>query len=101
MDNKRHFKFSQKQKIGGINMNRVLDVKNMKRIVLLEDTGLYLKKGMKGYLRHEDRDEDTAYLDYDNRLVGSGFVLNTFVDGNEYVPYCAERLRYEIIVEEL
>ncbi len=78
-------------------MNRVLDVKNMKRIVLLEDTGLYLKKGMKGYLR----DEDTAYLDYENGLVGSGFVLNTFVDGNEYVPYCAEGLRYEIIEEEL
>ena len=78
-------------------MNRVLDVQNMKRIVLLEDTGLYLKKGMKGYLR----DEDTAYLDYENGLVGSGFVLRTLVDGNEYVPYCAERLRYEIIEEEL
>lgn len=81
-------------------MNRVLDVKNMKRIVLLEDTGLYLKKGMKGYLRDVD-----AYLDYENRLVGSligsGFVLNTFVDGNKYVPYCAEILKYEIIEEEL
>ena len=97
MDNKRHFKFSQKPKIGGINMNEVLDTKNMKRIVLLEDTGLYLKKGMKGYLR----DEDTAYLDYENGLVVSGFVLNTFVDGNEYIPYCAEGLRYEIIEEEL
>lgn len=97
MDNKRHFKFSQKQKIGGVNMNRVLDVKNMKRIVLLEDVGLYLKKGMKGYLKNEN----TAYLDYENGLVGSGFVLNTFVDGNEYVPYCAEGLRYEIIEEEL
>ena len=86
-------------------MNEVLDTKNMKRIVLLEDVGLYLKKGMKGYLRYEDRDddmdEDTAYLDYENGLVGSGFVLNTFVDGNEYVPYCAENLRYEIIEEEL
>ena len=78
-------------------MNRVLDIKNMKRIVLLEDIGLYLKKGMKGYLR----DENTAYLDYENGLVGSGFVLNTFVDGNEYIPYCAEGLRYEIIEEEL
>ena len=72
----------------------------MKRIVLLEDVGLYLKKGMKGYLRYEDRDENTAYLDYDNRLAGPGFVLNTFVDGNEYVPYFAEGLRYEIIEEE-
>ena len=78
-------------------MNRVLDVKNMKRIVLLEDVGLYLKKGMKGYLKNEN----TAYLDYENGLVGSGFVLNTFVDGNEYIPYCAEGLRYEIIEEEL
>ena len=78
-------------------MNRVLGVKNMKRIVLLEDVGLYLKKGMKGYLKNEN----TAYLDYENGLVGSGFVLRTFVDGNEYVPYCAERLRYEIIEEEL
>ena len=78
-------------------MNQVLDTKNMKRIVLLEDVGLYLKKGMKGYLR----DEDTAYLDYENGLVGSGFVLNTFVDGNEYIPYCAESLRYEIIEGEL
>ena len=78
-------------------MNRVLDVKNMKRIVLLEDVGLYLKKGMKGYLKNENR----AYLDYENRLVGFGFILNTFVDGNEYIPYCAESLRYEIIEEEL
>ena len=78
-------------------MNQVLDTKNMKRIVLLEDTGLYLKKGMKGYLKNED----TVYLDYDNRLAGSGFILNTFVDGNEYVPYCAEGLRYEIIAEGL
>lgn len=78
-------------------MIQVLDTKNMKRIVLLEDVGRYLRKGMKGYLR----DEDTAYLDYDNRLAGSGFILNTFVDGNEYVPYCVERLRYEIIEEEL
>lgn len=78
-------------------MNQVLDAKNMKRIVLLEDAGRYLKKGIKGYLR----DEDTAYLDYDNRLAGSGFILNTFVDGNEYVPYCAGELRYEIIEGEL
>ena len=82
-------------------MNEVLDTKNMKRIALLEDVGLYLKKGMKGYLRYEDRDEDTAYLDYENGLVGSGFVLNTFVDGNEYIPYCAWNLRYEIIEKEL
>lgn len=78
-------------------MNQVLDTKNMKRIVLLEDVGRYLRKGMKGYLR----DKDTAYLDYDNRLAGSGFILNTFVDGNEYVPYCAGDLRYEIVEEEL
>ena len=78
-------------------MNQVLDTKNMKRIVLLEDTGLYLKKGMKGYLR----DEDTAYLDYENGLVGSGFVLSTLVDGNDYIPYSAEGLRYEIIAEGL
>lgn len=78
-------------------MNELLYKKNMKRIVLLEDVGLYLKKGMKGYLKNED----TAYLDYENGLVGSGFVLNTFVDGNEYVPYCARGLRYEIIEEEL
>lgn len=78
-------------------MNRVLDVKNMKRIVLLEDVGRYLRKGMKGYLR----DEDTAYLDCDNRFAGSGFILNTSVDGNEYIPYCAGDLRYEIIEEEL
>lgn len=78
-------------------MNQVLDTKNMKRIVLLEDVGRYLRKGMKGYLR----DEDTAYLDCDNRLAGSGFILNTFVDGNEYIPYCAGDLRYEIIEEEL
>ena len=78
-------------------MNEMLDTKNMKRIVLLEDTGLYLKKGMKGYLR----DENTAYLDYENGLVGSGFILNTFVDGNEYIPYCTESLRYEIIEGEL
>ena len=78
-------------------MNQVLDTKNMKRIVLLEDVGRYLRKGMKGYLR----DKDTAYLDYDNRLAGSGFILNTFADGNEYVPYCAGDLRYEIIEEEL
>ena len=78
-------------------MNQVLDTKNMKRIVLLEDVGRYLRKGMKGYLR----DEDTAYLDYDNRLAGYGFILNTFVDGNEYVPYCAGDLRYEIVEEEL
>ena len=78
-------------------MNQVLDTKNMKRIVLLEDVGRYLRKGMKGYLR----DEDTAYLDYDNRLAGSGFILNTFVDGNEYVPYCAGELSYVIIKEEL
>lgn len=78
-------------------MNQVLDVKNMKRIVLLEDAGRYIKRGMRGYLR----DEATAYLDYENRFEGSGFILNTFVDGNEYVPYCTERLRYEIIEEEL
>ena len=78
-------------------MNEVLDTKNMKRIVLLEDVGRYLRKGMKGYLR----DEDTAYLDYDNKLAGSGFILNTFVDGNEYVPYWAGDLRYEIVEEEL
>lgn len=78
-------------------MNGVLDTKDMKRIVLLEDVGRYLKKGMKGYLR----DEYTAYLDYDNRLAGSGFILNTFVDGNEYVPYCAGDLRYETVEEEL
>ena len=82
-------------------MNEVLDTKNMKRIVLLEDVGLYLKKGMEGYLRYEDRDEYMAYLDYDNRLACSGFILCTFVDGNEYIPYCAEGLRYEIIEEEL
>ena len=76
-------------------MNQVLDTKDMKRIVLLEDVGRYLKKGRKGYLR----DEDTAYLDYDNRLAGSGFILNTFVDGNDYIPYHAEGLRYEIIAE--
>ena len=78
-------------------MNEVLDTKDMKRIVLLEDVGRYLKKGMKGYLKNEN----TAHLDYDNRLAGSGFILNTFVDGNEYIPYCAESLRYEIIEEEL
>ena len=78
-------------------MNQVLDTKNMKRIVLLEDNGLYLKKGMRGYLR----DYSTLYLDYDNRLAGSGFILNTFVDGNEYVPYCAGDLIYEIVEEEL
>lgn len=97
MDNKRHFKFSQKQKIGGVNMNQVLDTKNMKRIVLLEDVGRYLKKGMKGYLR----DGETVYLDCDNRLARYGFILNTFVDGNEYIPYCAGELRYEIIEGEL
>ena len=78
-------------------MNQVLDTKNMKRIVLLEDVGRYLKKGMKGYLR----DEDTAYLDYDNRLAGSGFILSTFVDGNDYIPYFVGNLRYEIIAEGL
>lgn len=97
MDNKRHFKFSQKPKIGGINMNQVLDTKNMKRIVLLEDTGLYLRKGMKGYLS----DDETVYLDYDNRLSGSGFILNKFIDGNEYIPYCGQELRYKIIDEGL
>ena len=78
-------------------MNQVLDTKNMKRIILLEDIGMYVKKGMKGYLRNEH----TVYLDFENRFVGSGFISNTFVDGNEYIPYCAGGLRYEIIEEEL
>lgn len=78
-------------------MNQVLDAKNMKRIVLLEDAGRYIKRGMWGYLR----DGETVYLDYDNRLAGPGFILHTFVDGNEYVPYCAGNLRYEIVDGEL
>ena len=66
-------------------------------IVALGADNKDLKKGMKGYLR----DGETVYLDCDNRLARYGFILNTFVDGNEYIPYCAGELRYEIIEGEL